>query len=363
MMSLTRRMRCGGGLIVALACLAGSHARAEAVAASDAETAFRNDCAAKFEAAEKAGSMTVAGSDGWLFMAKELRHISVGPFWGEDAVKVSRADKPQWADPLPVILDFKSQLDKAGIELLLVPVPPKAVVYPDGLGGGVSAGSQSPVVPRLDPAHRAFYATLAAKGVQVEDLTDAFIEARKERRGGQDLYCRTDSHWAPVACEIAARRIRDRFKAAAWMPSGKTPFTGTDSSITVAGDLAAAANGARETLAVRTVTRDGSQAGAASVDKASPVLLMGDSHCLVFHSGDDMLATGAGLVDQLALEMGMAIDLLGVRGSGATPARLNLMQRARSDTSYLAGKKLVIWCFTAREFTESQGWRKVPVVQ
>jgi alginate O-acetyltransferase complex protein AlgJ len=39
------------------------------------------------------------------------------------------------------------------------------------------------------------------------------------------------------------------------------------------------------------------------------------------------------------------------------------MRRAAGDEAYMAGKKVVVWCFTAREFTESQGWRKVPVIR
>jgi alginate O-acetyltransferase complex protein AlgJ len=57
------------------------------------------------------------------------------------------------------------------------------------------------------------------------------------------------------------------------------------------------------------------------------------------------------------------VDLIGVRGSGATPARVNLLRLARGDAEYLGKKKLVIWCFAAREFTESAGWQKVPVVK
>jgi alginate O-acetyltransferase complex protein AlgJ len=93
------------------------------------------------------------------------------------------------------------------------------------------------------------------------------------------------------------------------------------------------------------------------------VLLLGDSHNLIFHEGGDMLATGAGLPDQLALELGFPVDLIGVRGSGATPARVNLLRRARANPDYLRKKKLIIWCFSAREFTESSGWQKVPVVR
>jgi alginate O-acetyltransferase complex protein AlgJ len=41
-----------------------------------------------------------------------------------------------------------------------------------------------------------------------------------------------------------------------------------------------------------------------------------------------------------------------------------LYRRARKDPGYLAKKKVIVWCFAAREFTESdQGWDKVPVGQ
>ena len=71
---------------------------------------------------------------------------------------------------------------------------------------------------------------------------------------------------------------------------------------------------------------------------------------------------GAGLVDQLALHLGFAPDLIGTSGSGATPVRINLYRRSVKDAGYLAEKKVIVWCFAAREFTESdQGWEKEPV--
>ena len=113
-----------------------------------------------------------------------------------------------------------------------------------------------------------------------------------------------------------------------------------------------------ETLALRFVRgRDGA---AVAPSRESPLLLLGDSHTLVFHAGGDMHARGAGLPDQLALELGFPVDLVGVRGSGATPARINLARRKDG----LAGKKLVVWTFGARELSEAaQGWAKVPVVR
>ncbi len=99
-----------------------------------------------------------------------------------------------------------------------------------------------------------------------------------------------------------------------------------------------------------------------SPSENSQIILLGDSHNLVFHAGGDMFDRGAGLADQLMHELGVPLDVVAVRGSGATPARINLMRRAQKNADYWKNKKLVIWCFSVREFTQSDGWRKVTLV-
>ena len=102
--------------------------------------------------------------------------------------------------------------------------------------------------------------------------------------------------------------------------------------------------------------------GTGTKSKDSPVLMLGDSHTLVFDVGSDLFATGAGLSSLLAASAGMPVDVMGVRGSGATPARINVYRRSKSDKNFLKKKKLFIWCFSAREFTEASGWNaNVPV--
>ncbi len=98
-----------------------------------------------------------------------------------------------------------------------------------------------------------------------------------------------------------------------------------------------------------------------SADDASPVLLMGDSHCLVYHSGSDMHAKGAGLFDHLTVQLGRPPALIAVRGSGSTSARVALYRKAKRSPEFLNSKKVIIWCFAAREFTQSEGWKKVPL--
>ena len=72
-----------------------------------------------------------------------------------------------------------------------------------------------------------------------------------------------------------------------------------------------------------------------------------------------MHAQGAGLPEQLAYQLGFPVDVVAVRGSGATPSRLSLFRRRDN----MKGKKVVVWCLSVREFTEGQGWRSVPVIR
>jgi hypothetical protein len=116
----------------------------------------------------------------------------------------------------------------------------------------------------------------------------------------------------------------------------------------------------REEISVRTVSEKAGGA-AVSTDQNSPLVLLGDSHVLVFH---DFFGERAGLFDQLAFELGFAADLIGTRGSGATPVCITLYRRSLNDPGYLAKKKVIVWCFAAYEFTEAeQGWVPQPLAK
>ena len=101
-----------------------------------------------------------------------------------------------------------------------------------------------------------------------------------------------------------------------------------------------------------------------AIDANSPVLLIGDSHTLIFSVGADMLAENAGLAETLAAKLNTPIDRIGVRGSAATAVRINLFRKAAKDPAWLKNKKYVIYCFSCREFTEAiSGWAKIPVLK
>jgi hypothetical protein len=324
------------------------------------EVAFRADLTARVKAADKNYDTVVQGRDGWLFFAPELRSVSVGRFWGGEARKVSRAVRPENADPLPAILDFKAQLDKAGVKLLLVPVPPKSIVYADKVSSRpVPMSGNRP--QRLDSAHQEFYRQLRSRGVSVLDLTGDFLNARQSSA----VFCKQDTHWSPRGINLAASAISRRIGN---LPGRKAKYSARNRTLTIKGDLwdALPANvkkPTRETLSATYIgtpdPKNRNNLLPVPTSRNSPVLLLGDSHTLVFHAGGDMHAKGAGLADQLAYRFGQPVDLLGVRGSGATPARVSLMRRIKENPNYLKNKKWVVWCFSATEFTESAGWQKV----
>ncbi|MFL6589362.1 MAG: alginate O-acetyltransferase AlgX-related protein [Chthoniobacterales bacterium] len=324
---------------------------------SAAQQNFASKLAGIVAGLEKENAAAALGIDGWLFFGGELRLLSLGHFWGADAAKVSRAHKRELADPLSAIVDFHQQLKAHGIELLLVPVPPKAAIYPEKIVAGFDAQASNPSVHL-----RQFYAELGAAGIDVLDLTALFIQDRENGRG--PVFCKTDSHWSGVGCAFAAQAIAEKVRAKVTGPGAPGNFAGEWKDVQITGDLAGllpkdAPKPGPEKITLQNVSRkDGA---AVEPDANSPLLLMGDSHTLVYH---DFLSERAGLVDQLALQLGFAPDLIGTRGSGATPVRINLYRRTAKDPAYLTKKKVVVWCFAAREFTEAtEGWAKVPLVK
>ena len=158
---------------------------------------------------------------------------------------------------------------------------------------------------------------------------------------------------------------REAIRTRAWFAEINTQrFGAAWYSTMITGDLTREGGvpGTREEVRLRgIITGTNSERAPVVPDPTSPIVLLGDSHNLVFHAGDDMHAAGAGLPDQLAFELGLSLDVVAVRGSGATPARVNLLRRAQTNPDYWSQKRLVIWCFAARELTESDGWRAVPL--
>ena len=344
-----------------------AHAGQPTAPADSQVTHFHNIVRLLAIGAQQQKRTAIPGTDGWMFFVPELRALTVGPFWGDRASAVSRASNKRYADPLEPIADFHRQLKRAEIRLLVVPVPAKVAVYPERVAQNISfgpsnaRGKTSP--PRLDIHHQAFHKLLVSRGVEVVDLLPEFLEQRHDRRG--PLYCKTDTHWSGRGVDVATAAILKSIGKPKWLrdlPLRKS--ISHTQPVTITGDLARTLDAdkpVRETLPLTFVGRAKRRGRPVPtpVSRTSPVLVMGDSHALVFHD-PTLHAAGAGLPDHIAAGLGLAVDLIAARGSGATATRISLLRRRDN----LKGKKLVIWCFSIREYTESfSGWRTVPVIR
>lgn len=285
------------------------------------------------------GQPNVAGdSSEWLFLVRELRQISLGKFWEKDWA-TSASNK---TDPTDHMVRFHELCKSKGLDLILAPVPAKAVVYPDKLDKSFAAGD----APSLKP----YLQKLRDAGMTVVDLEEAFLA---RRTAGEDkLYCEQDAHYSPLACEIAAGLIKKELESRPWFAEvPKVAYTRSKvEKLEITGDQVKGSEWEgklpTEKLDVTYVT------GPSGTPGQSPVLLLGDSHTLVFHEGADMHCQNAGLLDQLQVEAGFPIDLLGVRGSGMMQALRQLAYKAMKP-DYLAPKKALVWVFSTREFTQS----------
>jgi alginate O-acetyltransferase complex protein AlgJ len=284
------------------------------------------------ERLESTQSLAIEGVAGWRFLPAEIRHLLAGDP-SQDPKK-----------PLEAIVDFHEQLKSLNVRLILVPVPSKTLVHPEFLDSRLQADA-------VAAPEAGFYASLREKGVEVLDLAQEFASAK----ANGPLFCERDTHWNGSAIALAARELAEIMQG---ISQRTLALDARDETLEIQGDL----GGEKEKVHLRVVHPQG-QTGRVEPDRASPILVLGDSHVLVFHDGGDMHAVGAGLPDQLVLELSAPVDVLGVRGSGATSARVSLARRARANSNYLTGKKAVIWCFGARELTQADAWKLVPLTK
>ena len=300
--------------------------------------------------AQQPEAHVIAGQDGWRFLANELRHVAKGADW----VAPAEPPDPPHADPLPALLELHRQLTELDIELVIVPVPARAVVVADKLPP--VDGAAAPVTSSLSGLS-AFLDHLRGQGMTVVDLHPILAGGPA---GGDPLYCRTDSHWTPEGAARAAESVATILREQAWFANApRTAMRRADpETLPITGDLAAP-DGSGETVTWQRVARADGQP---VIDETGPVLVLGDSHTLVFSTGGDMHAEDGGFVEHLAYALQLPVERIANRGSASTPPRIALFRKAAAQPDWLAGKRAVVYCFTARELTESlNGWRIVPV--
>lgn len=313
--------------------------------------------------APKATKGVFAGSASWLFLRSELQGAAGLGIWLAPSASAEPPATPPGVtldsargDAIAAVEDFAAQLRRRGLPLLFVLIPPKFEIYADLL-----IADADPLALALGEAQRAFLAGLGRRGIPVLDLAPLFRAERAPAAGpgaepgAEPLYAAQDTHWSSSAARLAAQAIAARLRAAGVGAGPGLGLVEETSTRDDCGDLWGKLKPPRppcSVLTLHSLHRPGADELAATVDRASPILLLGDSSSVVYHE-----AYRAGLADHLAQALGQPIDLLGVTAGGANGAREALARRENG----LDGKKFVVWVVSGRLLYEYPAWKKIAV--
>jgi len=304
------------------------------------------------------------GRAGWLFYARDVHYLTGAGFLeprvlerrARSSAVVGNAIQP---DPRGAILAFKRDLDARGISLVVVPTPVKPTVHPEKLSHRYDAGSVHPE----NPSYRSLVEQLRRDGVLVFDPAEV-LTANTDRPNGP-RYLATDTHWRPEAMQHVALRLAEYLRANvaldALPSAGFVVESREQRKLGDVGVMLDLPEGQTryppETVTVRRVLQANG-----TVWRSSPsadVLLLGDSFSNIYALSSLGWGDGAGLVEQLSYELQRPLDRITQNDEGAYATRVALR---RAGGARLAGKRLVIYQFAARELAFGD-WRLVALPQ
>lgn len=314
---------------------------------------------------------TVIGKDGWLYFQPALNGLTgYGPVKPEPYSVANDPNKEPWVGPSEVIKKFARQLGAFGVELILVPIPVKPMIYPEHLSGHESDG------PVTHPDASVFYDDLKAEpNVTLLDVADALWTLK----ASEQVFLKQDTHWTPEAMEFVAKLVASEVKQREWFAEA-----GADPSLyellppeerSAIGDLVekldvlpkidgyvSQAGFDLESVRVQRVI-DTRTDLAPVPDVGSKVVLLGDSFVNIYSmDGDLHWGRGAGFGEHFARELGLPVDVISINGEAATGVRKRLASRPNS-MGMMKEKKVVVWAIAARDLFLSKTTAKATKVK
>jgi alginate O-acetyltransferase complex protein AlgJ len=266
------------------------------------------------------------GLDGWLFYRPAV-----------DSLLGSEVR----SDPHPALLDLHRQLAERGIRMIVLPVPVKAAIHPEKL-------TSRPVRPPIRNASwEGFVRFLEREGIAVIDLAPALPP-----------FLAADTHWTPDGMEMAAKAVADWIRASVPLQGPETVWQREERQVEGVGDLARMLElpaGQRLFPPQRVTVRPVS---GWRPDPSAEVLILGDSYTNVYSRSDLGWGTGAGLAEQLAFHLRRPVDRIAVNAGGAWASRQALARELAAGRDRLAGKRVVVVEFSARELSIGD-WRRI----
>lgn len=303
------------------------------------------------------------GREGWLFYRPEVVYLT-GPGFLEPAVLARRiATTKEWTtttqpDPREAIIRFARQLEARGIPLVVMPTPLKPTVHPEKLARqyeGLSSQLQN-------PSYAIFVEDLRRAGVLVFDVADALVQER--RQTGRSQYLATDTHWRPDAVSLVAEQLAAFLRTHVSLPAVPDPGYVIEPREAVnAGDTVLMLDLPRdqhlyptETVITRRVLGPGGAGWRPS--RSADVLVLGDSFSNIYSLASMGWGDSAGFIEQVSYTLRRPVDRIVQNDNGAHATRLSLSRTLATGEDRLAGKRVVIYQFAARELAVGD-WRLI----
>lgn len=283
------------------------------------------------------------GKDGWLYYRADVETVTgKGPRYEEPPSVARDPSLGSWQKPLPVIRDFAGKLKERGIRLLLVPIPTKAMAYPEGLGASVSTA--------LPTDYEDVLRELEGSDVEVVDLLPLLAK--------EGSYLKQDTHWTPATMRRAAETIARRIAS----PADTVPSEGMGRLTSVTrshhGDLVGmlGEGSGKESFTPESALLEPvieTETGALlPFSPDASIVILGDSFVNIFEdpglgfSEEGETRIGAGFASHLSRVLGESVELIASNGGGATTVRKSFAQSLATRES---DPDTVIWVLSARD--------------
>lgn len=276
------------------------------------------------------------GRDGWLFYRADVDYVTGQPFLEPKVLSHRAHSAGVQPDPIKAIVDFRDQLAARGIDLIAIPIPVKPGVEARQLS---VRPRQSGVLQNASFAE--FKGRLEKAGVRVFDAGASLAASDRS------LYLETDTHWRPETMELVAENLASFIKS---QPQAVSALELTDQTISGIGDIARMLKLPAEHNLYRMERVTIHEVTSWRPSKDADTLLLGDSFSNIFSLAALGWGEEAGFAEHLSHALGgHPLDCI-LRNSDAAFATREILSRELArGRDRLAGKKLVIWEFAARE--------------
>ncbi|CAN5356187.1 hypothetical protein BH23ACI1_BH23ACI1_19830 [soil metagenome] len=298
------------------------------------------------------------GREGWLFFRPDTEYVTSAGFLEPARLRRRVASASEWTeppqpDPRLAIVDFHRQLEARGLILIVVPTPVKPSIHPEKFAAAYEGRRE----PLQNPSYTALLDDLERAGVRVFDPAAGLAAARLT--GPQ--YLATDTHWRPETVEAVVGQLAAMLRQQADLPAVPPPgFRLVERAVANPGDTAAMLDlPASQTLYppeeawIRQVRE--ADGGPWRSSREADVLILGDSFTNIYSLASLGWGESAGFAEHLSFALGRPIDRIVQNDEGAYATRALLQQ---AGPARLAGKRVVIWQFAARELAFGD-WRVI----